>query len=344
MKKILVVFLVLIISLTSVFATGAKETSAKKTVTAALITNPRGTSVFINEGIAGFERACAKWGIKGTVVECKDTSEYESNARAAANEGYDLILGASWEAGSIISELAEIYDNISFGIIDTMVDSQKVKCVNYYEAEGAYLVGVIAALVVDGKSHNYGSINVTQSASSFKWRYGFSQGVLSVDPKAKFTFNYVNGYSEVALANELARQQFERGCLFINSCAAGGDTGTFQAALEKKFFTAGQDVDWTSKDNPYIVTSQLKGAGESIEYLIDLYMEGKWNSENETLGVADGAIGAIWATRDSEITERPAQLSDADMVIIKQAVEDIKSGKINMRDLPREVAGIIPLI
>ena len=344
MKKIMMVVLVIAVSLSCAFASGDKETSAKKTVTAALITNPKGTSVFINEGIAGFERACAQWGIKGTVVECKDTSEYESNARAAANEGYDLILGASWEAGSIISELAEIYDDISFGIIDTMVDSPKVKCVNYYEAEGAYLVGVIAALTVDGASHNYGSINVSQSASSFKWRYGFAQGVLSLDPKAKFTFNYVNGYSEVALANELARQQYEKGCLFINSCAAGGDTGTFQAALDKKFYTAGQDVDLTSKDNPYIVTCQLKGAGESIAYLIDLYMEDKWNSDNETLGVADGAIGALWATRDSEITSRPAQLSDADMVIIKQAVEDIKSGKINMRDMPEEVAGIIPLI
>lgn len=344
MKKILVVLLVLIVSLSCVFAAGEKESSSKKVISAALITNPKGTSVFINEGIAGFERACAKWGIKGTVVECKDTSEYESNARAAANEGYDLILGASWEAGSIISELAEIYDGISFGIIDTMVDSPKVKCVNYYEAEGAYLIGVIAALTVDGASHNYGSINVSQSASSFKWRYGFSQGVLSIDPKAKFTFNYVNGYSEVALANELARQQFEKGCLFINSCAAGGDTGTFQAALDKKFYTAGQDVDLTSTANPYIVTSQLKGAGESIEYLINLYMENKWNAENETLGVTDGAIGAIWATRDSQITKRPAQLSDADMVIIKQAVEDLKSGKINMRDMPEEVAGIIPLI
>lgn len=344
MKKILVVLLVLVVSLSCIFAAGEKESSSKKVISAALITNPKGTSVFINEGIAGFERACAKWGIKGTVVECKDTSEYESNARAAANEGYDLILGASWEAGSIISELAEIYDGISFGIIDTMVDSPKVKCVNYYEAEGAYLIGVIAALTVDGASHNYGSINVSQSASSFKWRYGFSQGVLSIDPKAKFTFNYVNGYSEVALANELARQQFEKGCLFINSCAAGGDTGTFQAALDKKFYTAGQDVDLTSTANPYIVTSQLKGAGESIEYLINLYMENKWNAENETLGVTDGAIGAIWATRDSQITKRPAQLSDADMVIIKQAVEDLKSGKINMRDMPEEVAGIIPLI
>jgi basic membrane protein A len=313
-------------------------------VKAALITNPRGTSVFINEGIDGFEKACQKWGIKGTIVECKDTSEYESNTRAAANEGYELIIGASWEAGSIISELAEIYDDISFGIIDTMVDSKKVKCVNYYEAEGAYLVGVIAALTVDGASHNYGSINVSQSASSFKWRYGFAQGVLSIDPQAKFTFNYVNGYSEVALANELARQQYEKGCLFINSCAAGGDTGTFQAALDKKFYTAGQDVDLTSKSNPYIITCQLKGAGESIEYLVDLYMEGKWNAENETLGVADGAIGAIWATRDSQISSRPSQLSDADMIIIKQAVEDIKSGKINMRVMPEETTGIIPLI
>lgn len=345
MKKIIVLLVLFLLSVAMIFAGGAKEAeSGKKAIRAALITNPKGTSVFIDEGIAGFIRGCEKNGIAGTVVECKNTSEYEANARAAANEGYDLILGASWEAGSIISELADIYDNISFGIIDTLVESPKVKCVNYYEGEGAYLIGVIAALTIDGTCHNYGSICVSESASSLKWRYGFAEGVRSIDPDAKFTFNYVYGYSEVSLANELARQQYEKGCMFINSCAAGGDTGTFQAALDKKFFTSGQDVDLTDPANPYIVSSQLKGAGESIEYLLDQYAAGKWDSKNSTLGVADGAIGAIWATKDSVKTTRPSQLSDADMVIIKQAVEDLKSGKIDMKNIPDDAAKRIPLI
>lgn len=346
MKKFVVIALVLVLALSSVFAGGKKESAAttEKVTRVALLTNPKGVSPFIDEGIAGFTRACEKWGIKGDVVECKSSVEYEENARSAANEGYDLILGGSWEAGSIMSELAEIYDDIKFGIIDTGVDSPKVKCIQYHEGEGAYIVGVLAALAVDGESHNYGCINCFSGAGSWKWRYAYAMGVLSIDPQAKFTYNYTNGYSEVNLAYEMALQQYELGCKFVNGCAAGGDSGIFRAAQEKGFFSAGQDIDETEGDNPYIITSQLKAADVSIEYMIDEYMNGKWTTDNEDLGVADGAIGAIWATRDSVKSTRHPNLSDDDIKYVKGVVEDIKSGKIDMRNLPSEESVTLPSI
>lgn len=345
MKKLLVVLIIAVLAVSMVFAGGSGEkASAAKKVRAALITNPKGISPYINDGIDGFERACAKWGIEGTVVECKGSAEYEENTRAAANEGYDLILAGSWEAGSIVKELADVYKDIKFGIIDTLVDSQDVKCIQYFEGEGAYLVGVIAALAVDGETHNYGCVNVSKGPGSWKWRYGYAQGVLSVDPEAKFIFNYVYGYSEVNLAYEVALQQYELGCKFINGAAAGGDAGVFQAAKEKGFYSSGQDIDETSADNPFIITSQLKGAGVSIEYMVDQFMSGKWTTENEYLGIKEGAIGAIWATEDSKISKRNPALSDADIAHVKQVVEDIKSGKINMRNLPDEDTVNLPLI
>lgn len=348
MKKIVVLLMVALVAMSIAFAGGSSETQAsgEKTVRAAFLTNPRGTSPFINDGIEGFERACEKWGISGSVVECVGSAEYEENARAAANEDFDLILAGSWEAATIVSELADIYTDISFGIIDTEASSPNVKCVQYFEAEGAYIIGVLAALAVDGETHNYGCVNVFEGPGSWKWRYGYSQGVLSVDPEAKFTFNYVNGYAEVNLAYEIALQQYELGCKFINGCAAGGDAGVFQAALEKGFYSAGQDIDETSADNPYIISSQLKGAGVSVEYLVDQYMSGNWTTDNVDLGVSDGAIGAIWATEDSKISTRNQCLSDEDIAYVKQVVEDIKSGKIDMRNIPDEaVAGKdIPLI
>jgi len=337
--------MIAVLAMSVVFASGSSEAATgEKKVRAALITNPKGVSPFINDGIDGFNRACERWGIEGTVVECKGSAEYEENTRAAANEGYDLILGGSWEAGSIFAELADVYTDIKFGIIDTFVDAKNVKCVQYFEGEGAYLIGVIAALAVDGESHNYGCINANEGPGSWKWRYGYAQGVLSVDPEAKFTFNYAYGYSEVNLCYELALQQYELGCRFINGAAAGGDAGVFQAAKEKGFYTSGQDIDETSPDNPYIISSQLKGTGVSIEFLVDHYMSGEWTTDNVDLGVADGAVGAIWATQDSEITQRNACLSDEDIAYLKQVVEDIKAGKIDMRNLPDEADVQLPLI
>ncbi|MEI3331181.1 MAG: BMP family ABC transporter substrate-binding protein [Oscillospiraceae bacterium] len=135
-------------------------------------------------------------------------------------------------------------------LIDSEVEAENVKCISYREQEGAYLIGALAALTTDGESHKYGAVHVNEGPGSWKWRYGYMEGVKSIDPDAEFVFNYTGSYSDPAKAKELAIQQYEQGCVFINSAAAGGDGGTFEAAKEKGFYTSGQDVDLTDAEIP----------------------------------------------------------------------------------------------
>lgn len=88
-------------------------------------------------------------------------------------------------------------------------------------------------------------------------RYGYINGVKSVDPEAKFAFNYVGSYNDPAKAKELALQISAKGAKFINAAAAAGGSGVFEAAKEQKFYTSGQDVDETDEENSFIVTPQL---------------------------------------------------------------------------------------
>ena len=58
---------------------------------------------------------------------------------------------------------------------------------------------------------------------------------------------------------------------------------SFEAAKEKGFYTSGQDVDLTTPDNPYIVTSQIKDTYATVSYLVEKYFtEGEWIVDNET--------------------------------------------------------------
>ena len=182
----------------------------------------------------------------------------------------------------------------------------------------------------------FGAVHVNQGAGSWKWRYGFMEGVKTIKPDARFIFNYVGNYNDPAKAKEFSIQQYEQGARFINAAAAGGDKGVFEGALEKGFYTSGQDIDLTTPDNIYIVSSQIKDTNATIQYLVDLYLsDEEWTGKNETWGIEEGTIGAVHVTHESKnpITER---LSEENIETLKKAAEDMKSGLLDMKNIPNE--------
>ena len=251
-------------------------------------------------------------------------------------EEYDLIIGGGWQSGDAVNKGATEYpDAAHYALIDSEVEAENVKCISYREQEGAYLIGALAALTTDGESHKYGAVHVNEGPGSWKWRYGYMEGVKSIDPDAEFVFNYTGSYSDPAKAKELAIQQYEQGCVFINSAAAGGDSGTFEAAKEKGFYTSGQDVDLTDPENPYIVSSQIKDTYQSVWNLIDEFFSGNYTDENSVWGVAEGTIGAVYVTHDSP-NPRSERLSDDDIAQLKQIAEDIRTGALDLTNYPTE--------
>lgn len=310
-----------------------------KAVKVALLTDEAGTQPFILDMIKGFKDGESKYGFQGNVIECKSEADYEANARALIEEGYNFIIGGGWQTSSALTKVAtEFPDKADYAIIDTQVDVPNIKCINFREQEGAYLVGRLAGLVTKPESKLFGAVHVFDGPGSWKWRYGFQEGVKSVKPDAEFIFNFVGSFSDPAKAKEFALQQAERGCEFINSGAAGGDSGVFEAAKEKQFFTSGQDIDLTTPENPYVLTCQLKNTDETVLYLLGEYFKNEhkdWNTENIELGIQEGAIGAVFITEDSKTTRNPI-FSDEILTKLQASVEEIRSGKLDLVKMPDE--------
>lgn len=296
----------------------------------ALVTDKVGTQVFLTQMVDGLHDAAEQYGFEATVAECADDAAYEENIRALVAEGYDLIIGGGWQAGGALQKVAtEFPDASSYALIDSEIEAENVKCISYREQEGAYLIGMLGAFATKGESHVYGAVHCFEGPGSWKYRYGFMQGVLAVDPEATFVFNFTGSFSDPAKAKEFAIQQFEQGAKFINSAAAGGDSGTFEAAKEKGFYTSGQDVDLTDPENPYILSSQLKDTYYTVRNLIDEYFSDHWTTENAVWGLEENTIGAVYITHDSK-NPRSDRLSDEDVATIKKAAEDIKSGALDL--------------
>ena len=312
----------------------AKENGDKKKV--ALVCDEAGTQVFILDMIAGLKASAEKYGFEAIIAECGDAAAYEDNCRAMVEEGVDLIIAGGWQAGDAINKVATEYpDKADYALIDSAVDAPNVKCISFREQEGAYLIGKIAGMITDDDATTFGAIHVSQGPNSFKWRWGYMEGVKSEKDNTKFIFNYVGSYNDPAKAKEYAIQQYEQGCQFINSAAAGGDKGVFEAAKEKHFYTSGQDVDLTTPDNPWVATCQIKDTYATVGYLMDQYCNGKWTTENESLGIAEGAIGAVYVTPDSE-NPRCEKLTDEHIKELKDTVEKIKTKEIDLSVVPDE--------
>ena len=317
----------------------AKEENAKtdgKKKRIALICDVAGTQVFVLDMIAGFNESAEKYGFEPIIAECPDSGAYEDNARALLEEGVDLLIGGGWQSAEVIQKMAtEFPDKAAYAIIDSEVEAENVKCVSFREQEGAYLIGQIAAMVADEKSTTFGGVHVSQGPGSFKWRWGYMEGVKAIRPDAKFVFNYVGSYNDPAKSKEYAIQQFEQGCSFINAAAAGGDKGVFEAAKEKGFYTSGQDVDLTSPDNEWVLTCQIKDTRSTMVNLLDTYYSDNWNTDNVTWGVEEGTIGAVHVTHESK-NPRSEKLTDENIAKLKEVVEKIKTKEIDLSIVPDE--------
>lgn len=303
----------------------------------ALLIDQAGTQVYILSMIDALNDYADEYGYEAIIAESADGAAYESNAGALIEEGVDFIIAGNWQAGEAMNKIAtEHPDAASYALIDSEIEAENVKCISFREQESAYLVGMMGAMVTEDEEQTFGGVHVNQGAGSWKWRYGFMEGIKTVKPDAKFEFNYVGDYNDPAKAKELALQQYEQGARFINAAAAGGDKGVFEAALEKEFYTSGQDIDLTTPDNPYIISSQIKDTYATIEYLLEQFFgDEEWSSENEEWGIEQGTIGAVHVTHESE-NPVSDKLTEEDLEILKQAAEDMKSGKIDMKNIPNE--------
>lgn len=303
-----------------------------------LICDTIGTNPFLTQMVTGLKNMeKAHEGLTATVVECQDLAVWEDNIRAAVQEQNNLIIVGGAGGTDPISAVADEFPDVAtYVLIDAESPSANVKSISFKEHEGAYLIGMIAALV--NTTDKFGGVHANENQSSFKWRWGYMQGATAVRPeltKDNFMFNFTSSYTDAGKAKEFALQQSAAGCGFINAASAVADFGTFEAAKEKGFYTSGQDEDRTNPDNPYIISTQIKDTSVVIEKIVDEYMNGTLTRDNEKYGIKEGVIGALYVTHDGVNPRNSEVFTDEMLDEVKAAAEKIANGKIVL-ELPIE--------
>ncbi|WP_274365398.1 BMP family lipoprotein [Paenibacillus thermotolerans] len=288
-----------------------------------------GVNQFFTQMEDGLEQAGKDFDLETKVIESTDPTQVEQNLRAAVAEGYDLVITAAFSAADALTKVAAENPNQAFAIIDTVVDAPNVRSIEFREHEAAYLMGAAAGLST--KTNTVGAIVAMDVPLLSKYTSGFEQGLKSVNPDAKLLVNYVGSFTDPAKAKELALLQNQQGADFIAGMSAVGDTGVFEAAKEKGFYTAGQDTDRTVEDPEHIVLSQLKETDTVTYETAKDFAEGKFTYGSVSYGLKENGVGLTFVTADSPSGLSPF-IGQENVDKLKAIREDIVSGKIEVKN------------
>lgn len=306
----------------------------------AMVSSGLGSEMFNLNAYNAMKELSEKHGFEYTSVECSDTAAWEENITALGQEGYDLIVGVGWNAAEPLAKAQKLYPDSKYAIIDSACENENVTSITFREQEGAYVQGVLLAKAFpDNKLFGY--VCSYQTQATYKYRYGFEQGIKSVIPDAKMIYNYVNSYSDTSMVHEYAVQQQAAGCeVVIGGVSSAANSGIYQAALElaKKgtpIYTTGLSVDQTTEENPYILGGLLKNTGDCMTYIIENYMGGTLKPGEICGGLAEDMFGVVYITTESENYRNTDIITDEVIAAAKKAADDIVSGKLVI-DVPEE--------
>ena len=362
MKKIVLIAMVLLLAVGVVFAGGSKDKAAATTKdgrpTIRLITDATGIDDKSFNAAAWrgiLEYYGDTWenqSNRGTlydVVTCQTQDMYIPTLKQASDEGYDLIVTTGFTFADALNEVAQLYPDQKYMIVDVdYVNQPNVMQFVFSEEQGSYLVGVAVALQAkeDGIANpKFGFIGGVPSATITKFEIGYIQGVTSVFPNAQFVDFYANDWGKPELAKTQAKNWFDSGVYAVYSAAGGTGSGPIAQAKEyrqqgKNVWAIGVDSDQYadgiySGDKSAVLTSMIKRVESSTKYALDAVAKNSFNSGVVLLDMAADGVGYSAAN---------PELSDAVVKQLESLKADIISGKIKVIGTYKEAlaAGVAP--
>ena len=274
-------------------------------------TNPLGTNQFLNLIADGAKAGGKECGATVKVVQSSDPNTLAANLRAAAQAKPDLIVANSFDSVETIAGLVKQNPDQKWALVDAAVEkAPNVRGILFKENEGMFLIGAAYALLAKGDqgsewpaSKAVGFVGAIDNALVRRWYNGYAQGVNETSPGTRVLVGWGNSFNDPATSKELALSQNTKGAKYIAAVAAAGNSGVFEAAADRDFFTSGVDIDERPKDPEHIIVSMVKRSDQAVQQAVCDVAKGSFKG-----GRADARDqGERGRTRVPDAPEGPAR-------------------------------------
>jgi len=261
-----------------------------KTLSFAMVTDQSGLGdqAFNDATWEGFTALKTDFGVNVKVVETSEQSQYVPNLSTLAEQDEDLIVGVGFLLKDAMNEVAELYPDTNFALIDNFVDQPNVACIQFAENEGAFLMGAIAAYM--SETGKVGFVGGMETDVVKKFEAGYRAGVMTIDPDVEVLVSYAGAFNDPAKGKELALAQYNQGADVVFQVAGFTGTGVIDAAVELDKMVIGVDRDqnYLAPDN--VISSMMKGLGAGVYDVGQLVINGTFKGGSFRYGVAEGGI------------------------------------------------------
>ncbi|MBQ9276351.1 MAG: BMP family ABC transporter substrate-binding protein [Clostridia bacterium] len=253
------------------------------------------------EGVKAFAESNGKtykYYQPGDGLDTTDDDRCEA-MRLAIQNGAKVIVAPGFLQETAMRTVAQEHPEVKFIFVDgKSLGLDNVTAIVYKEQESGFLAGYAA--VKDGYRQlggTFGGGGADHACNRFA--YGFVQGVIAAagnsEVSIKISFKYGESFSASTQLKDQITTWYNTGTQVVFACG-GAMYNSVQDAAEstQNGKIIGVDID-QANDSPRVITSAIKGLGESVQFVLKELYDGKWDSilanETSVLGAAENATG-----------------------------------------------------
>lgn len=219
----------------------------------------------------------------------------------------DLVIVADQRYLDVLRLAAPKFPSVKFAVIDGSGGIAGVKDIVFREGEGGFLAGVLAAMLTQRtdleriNGENVAGILIgADIPATRRFAYGFSRGMLFVNPNNRVLEAVVGDFDDVDKGRELALVLRNKGADVIFVAAGKAGLGAISGAVSGGYWVIGVDTEQELYEPDAVVASVIKNSGVAIYKIIESCMNDTWDLRTLSLGVKEDAIAlSIW-TREAK--------------------------------------------
>ena len=243
--------------------------------------------------------------------------------RQYADQGFDIIIAHGAQYQSVLMELAPDFPKTTFAYGTGFTTAPNIFAYDPQAQEGAYLLGVVAALM--SKTGVAGIVGPVESGDAIKYNYGFQQGVAAGNPNVKVRIAYTGSFGDIVGAGELAKVHMD--------AKADVLTGSSQQAVElPRSGRAVRRIPMSTDGLGFIAPDHVLAAqvnpGRVVKAMIDYRAKGILGGKHLTLTFADGTLELRFNPK--LVNRIPKAVLDR----VEKTKQDIITGKLRV-ELPK---------
>jgi basic membrane protein A len=236
--------------------------------------------------------------------------------RDYATDGFDLVIAHGSQYGGPLQEIAPDFPETAFAW-GTSADTFGLPNVYSYEAasdQGGRVMGIMAAAL--SETGVVGIVGPIEVGDAKLYVDGFKAGVLIQNPGADVPVNYIDSFSDVALASEAASSLIGAGADVLSGTAQMV-VGAVGVAKTEGILWFGTQANQTSLAPEIVVASQVYHWEGILEEMINNVKDGKLGGELYAITFANDGL-VIEYNDGYDLPADVRQLAD-------DAIERIKS-------------------